>query len=35
VVVHVRDSLPREVLLGGAECIGSAERSKEDGPRRA
>lgn len=34
-VVHVQDSLPHEVLLGEVECIGSAERSKVDGPRRA
>lgn len=34
-VVHVQDSLPHEVSLGEIECIGSAERSKDDGPRRA
>lgn len=34
-VVHVQDSLPYEVLLGEIKCIGSAERRKDNGPRRA
>lgn len=34
-VVHVQDSLPHRVSLGKIECIGSAEQSKDNGPRRA